>query len=144
MFFLIFCLIRMDSWIFKSSCYLQKTSFCFLRFSLEVNYIFSSLNNIFQILSRVTNSTKYHRLCLVALTANILNTLLSIVIQCQVQFALEGESPWSWLRYAYSVETSCNELGDMDLSEQPWPQLMCCVSYKPYGHNFREWSCKKL
>ena len=35
----------------------------------------------------------------------------------QVQFALEGESPWSWPGHAQNVETSCDELGDADLSE---------------------------
>ena len=35
-------------------------------------------------------------------------------------FALEGESPQSWLRHTQSVEASYNELGDADLSEQPW------------------------
>ena len=28
-----------------------------------------------------------------------------------------GESPWSWPRHAQNVETSCDELGDADLSE---------------------------
>ena len=55
-----------------------------------------------------------------------------------MQFTLEDESPRSWLGYAQSVETSCNELSDADLLEQPWPQLMCCASYKPCGYNFRE------
>jgi len=59
-------------------------------------------------------------------------------------FALEGESLWSWLRHAQSVETSCNKLRDTDLSEQSWPQLMCCVSYKLCGCNLRGWSCKEL
>ena len=36
---------------------------------------------------------------------------------CQAQFALEGESPQSWLRHVQSVETSCNKLSDADLSE---------------------------
>ena len=35
----------------------------------------------------------------------------------QVWFALEGESPWSWLGHIQSVEASCNELGDADLPE---------------------------
>ena len=30
------------------------------------------------------------------------------------------------------------------LVERPWPQLMCCASYKPHGRNFRDWSCKEL
>ena len=59
-------------------------------------------------------------------------------------FALEGESPQIWLGHAQSVGTPCNELGDADLSEQPWLQLMCCASYEPHGHNFRGWSCKEL
>ena len=37
--------------------------------------------------------------------------------KCQAQFVLEDESLQSWLRYIQSVETSCNELGDADLSE---------------------------
>jgi len=36
-----------------------------------------------------------------------------------VWFALEGESSESWLKYAQSVETSCNELGVTDLLK--WP-----------------------
>jgi len=59
-------------------------------------------------------------------------------------FVLEGESPWSWLGYAQSVEASCNKLGDADLLEQPWSQLMCCVSYELCGCNFRKWSYKEL
>jgi len=43
----------------------------------------------------------------------------------------------SWLRHTQSVKTPCNECGDADLSEQPWPQLMCCASYKLHGCNFR-------
>jgi len=39
---------------------------------------------------------------------------------------------------------SCNELGDVDLSERSWPQLICCAFYKPHGCNFREWSCIEL
>ena len=66
------------------------------------------------------------------------------VRNCQMWFALEGGSPQSWLRHAQSVETSCDELSDVDLLERPWPQLMCCASYKPCGCNFREWSCKEL
>ena len=65
-------------------------------------------------------------------------------VNCQAQFALEGGSLWNWLEHAQSVETSCDELGDVDLSEQPQPQLMCCASYKPHGCNFREWSRKEL
>jgi len=61
-----------------------------------------------------------------------------------VWFALEGESPQSWLGHTQSVETLYNELGDVDLSERPWPQLMCYTFYEPHGHNFREWSCKEL
>jgi len=53
-------------------------------------------------------------------------------------FALVNKSLWSWLGDAQSVETSCDELGDADLSERPWPQLMCCASYKPHGRNFRK------
>jgi len=53
-------------------------------------------------------------------------------------FALEGESPWSWLGHIQSVKASCSKLSDTDLSEQPWSQLMCCASYELYGHNFRE------
>ena len=56
----------------------------------------------------------------------------------------KGESPWSWLRHAQNVETSYDKLGDVDLLEQPWPQLICCAFYKPHGCNFREWSYKKL
>ena len=61
-----------------------------------------------------------------------------------MQFTLEGENPQSWLGHIQSVETSCNKLGNTDLSEQPWPQLMYCASYKLCSHNFREWSYKKL
>jgi len=32
-------------------------------------------------------------------------------------FALEGKSPWSWLGHAQSIETSCDELSDVDLLE---------------------------
>jgi len=32
-------------------------------------------------------------------------------------FTLEGKSLWSWLGYAQSVETSYNELGDVNLLE---------------------------
>ena len=55
-----------------------------------------------------------------------------------MQFALKGKSLQSWLGHAQSVETPCDELGDADLLEQSWPQLMCCASYKPYGCNFKE------
>ena len=61
-----------------------------------------------------------------------------------MQFTLEGKSLQSWLRHIQSVETLYNKLGNVDLSEQPWPQLMYCASYELYGHNFRGWSCKKL
>jgi len=54
-----------------------------------------------------------------------------------VQFILKSES-------SQSIETLCDELSDIDLSEQPWPQLIYCASYEPHGHNFREWSCKEL
>ena len=40
-----------------------------------------------------------------------------VVEQCQIQFTLEGESSWSWLRHAQSVKTLCNELSDVDLLE---------------------------
>ena len=40
-----------------------------------------------------------------------------VVEQCQIQFTFEDESPWSWLRHAQSVKTSCNELGDADFLE---------------------------
>jgi len=56
---------------------------------------------------------------------------------------------WRW-KFAELAQTctecrnSCNELSDVDLSEWPWSQLICCASYKPYGRNFRDWSCKKL
>ena len=63
---------------------------------------------------------------------------------CQAQFVLKGGSPWSWLGHVQSVETSCDKLGDIDLLEQPWPQLMCCTFYKPHDRNFREWFCKEL
>jgi len=39
------------------------------------------------------------------------------VVNCQVQFALEGKSPCSWLGYAQSIETPCNKLGDVNLLE---------------------------
>ena len=59
------------------------------------------------------------------------------VVSCQVQFVLEGKSPCSWLGYAQSIETPCNKLGNVNLLERSWPQLMCCASYKPHGCNFR-------
>ena len=55
-----------------------------------------------------------------------------------VWFTFRGESPWSWLRHIQSIETLCNKLSNTDLSEQPWPQLICYASYKLYDHNFRE------
>ena len=56
---------------------------------------------------------------------------------------------WGWksveLAWACTeCRNSCNELGDADLSEWSWPQLMCCASYKLHGCNFREWSCIEL
>ena len=56
---------------------------------------------------------------------------------------------WGWksmelAQTCTGCRNSCNELGDADLSERPWPQLMCCASYKPHGYNFREWSCMEL
>ena len=50
------------------------------------------------------------------------------------------ELAWTYTEF----RNSCNELGDADLPEQPWPQLMCCASYKPHGHDFEDWSCKEL
>ena len=70
-------------------------------------------------------------------------SLPKLLVNYQAQFALEGESLQSWLRYVQSVETSCDELSDVNLSEQPWPQFMCCASYKLCGSNFREWSYKE-
>ena len=49
----------------------------------------------------------------------------------------QGESLQSWLRYIHSVKTLYSELSDVDLSEQPWPQLMYYTSYKLCGYNFR-------
>ena len=72
-----------------------------------------------------------------------MHLIVNFITKYQMQFALEGESLQSWLRYTQSVKTLCNELGDVDLSEQPWPQLMCYISYEPHGHNFRGWFCKK-
>ena len=37
------------------------------------------------------------------------------MVKCQAWFVLEDESSQSWLKYAQSVETSCNELGVVDL-----------------------------
>ena len=56
---------------------------------------------------------------------------------------------WGWksMELAWictECRNSCNKLGDADLPERPWPQLMCCVSYKLHGCNFRDWSCKEL
>ena len=47
-------------------------------------------------------------------------------------------SLWSWLENAQSIKTPCNELGDVGLLEQPWPQLIYYTSYKLCGHNFRK------
>ena len=55
-----------------------------------------------------------------------------------------GESLQNWLRHAQSVETPCNELSNVDLLEQPWPQLMYYAFYKLYSCNFRGWPCKEL
>ena len=42
------------------------------------------------------------------------------------------------------METPCNELGNVNLSEQSWPQLTYWASYELHAHNFREWFYKKL
>ena len=69
---------------------------------------------------------------------NIRDNLWNLLYPYQAQFALEGESLQSWLGYTQNIEIICDKLGDMNLSEQPWPQLMCCAFYKSHGHNFRE------
>ena len=61
-----------------------------------------------------------------------------------MQFTLKGESPQIWLGYVQSVETLCNKLGNAELLEQSWPQLICCTSYKLCGCNFRGWSYEGL
>ena len=64
--------------------------------------------------------------------------ITSFYVRCSSYLKVKG-----WLRNApQSIKTPCNELGDTGLLEQPWSQLIC--SYKLYGCNFREWSCKKL
>ena len=50
------------------------------------------------------------------------------------------ELAWKCTEYRNSIY---NELGNADLLEWPWAQLMCCASYKLHGYNFREWLCKK-
>ena len=60
-------------------------------------------------------------------------------VGCQVQFTLGGKSPWGLLRDVSSVETPYSELSDVDFSEQPWFQLMCCAVCLLHSHNFRRW-----
>jgi len=55
-----------------------------------------------------------------------------------MQFALKSKSLRNWLGHVQSVETSCDELDNVDLSEQSWSQLICYASYKLHSHNFKE------
>ena len=78
------------------------------------------------------------------LSLQLLQSLSSSLTKQQIWFILKGKSLQSWLRNSQSIEISCDELSNVDLLEQSWPQLICYASYEPYGHNFREWYYKVI